>query len=71
MLRKSFALVVAAAGIMLAFSFLAADAIGLGGSPGFGFRQILGATTGLLLIAVGIAAWPKADDVRHDDIRPE
>ncbi len=69
MLGKCFILVIAVAGMLLVFASIAADAIGLGGSPGFGLRQILGTTTGLLLVVVGIAAWPKADDDPRGDSR--
>jgi hypothetical protein len=58
--RKNLTLVILVFGIFLVIASMLADAIGLGGSPGFGFRQILGTATGLLLIVVGIAARRRA-----------
>jgi len=58
---KSFAVIVVVAGILLVLASLAADAIGLGGWPGFGFRQILGTIIGLVLIGVGISRCRKSE----------
>lgn len=58
---KSFAVIVVVAGILLVLASLAADAIGLGHWPGFGFRQILGTIIGIVLIWVGISTWPKSE----------
>jgi hypothetical protein len=62
MYMKGLSIVVVAAGLLLVLASLAADAMGTGGSPGFGFRQILGTIMGLVLIVAGITVWPKADD---------
>ena len=59
--EKSFAAIAVVAGILLVLASLAADAIGLGLWPGFGFRQILGTTIGLVLIVVGILVWPRSE----------
>lgn len=41
-------------GILVALLSLFADALGLGGSPDFGWKQILGLVVGLALVAYGI-----------------
>ena len=40
-------------GILVAFASLFADALGLGGSPTFGWKQVLGLVVGLALVAYG------------------
>lgn len=58
---KLITVIAVVAGVLLVIASLTADAIGTGGSPGFGFKQILGTIIGLVLIVAGIAAWPKQD----------
>ena len=41
-------------GIVLALVSLFADAIGVGGEPGFGWKQTLGLVVGVGLVALGL-----------------
>ena len=41
-------------GVLLFLVSLTADAIGLGPSPGLGWKQILGAVVGVVIAAVGM-----------------
>jgi len=54
MSSNSRGLVLITAGAVLVLVALAADAIGLGGSPGFGWKQILGTLVGVGAAAAGI-----------------
>ena len=47
-------LVVLVLGIVLALVSLFADAIGVGGEPGFGWKQTLGLVVGVGLVALGL-----------------
>lgn len=47
-------LVVLVLGILLALVSLFADAIGVGGEPGFGWKQTLGLVVGVGLVALGL-----------------
>ncbi len=47
-------LVLLAIGVLLVVVGLAADAIGLGGHPGIGKRQVLALVVGILLLLAGV-----------------
>jgi hypothetical protein len=51
--KKTMGIIVCAAGIILLAVSLLADAIGIGGSAGFGTNQILGAVAGVVIAAGG------------------
>ena len=51
---------VAGAGLVLVVLGLTADAIGLGGNPGFGWKQILATAAGVVLLVTGILGRPAA-----------
>ena len=53
MSKRNRALVLLAAGLLLALVALGADALGLGGHPGMGWKQILGAVVGVGLTVAG------------------
>ena len=56
MSKRTIGLIVAGIGVVLLFVSAAADVIGLGSDPEneFGFRQIIGAITGGLVIVAGL-----------------
>jgi hypothetical protein len=51
--RKS-ALVILVVGVLLALVSLLADALGIGGEPGFGYKQGAGLLVGVVLVAIGL-----------------
>ena len=53
--KKTTGIVLFGAGAVILVLSLAADPIGIGGSPGFGWKQILGALAGAVLTVVGLA----------------
>jgi hypothetical protein len=53
--KKTTGIVLFALGAVILVLALAADPIGIGGSPGFGRRHILGALLGAVLTVVGLA----------------
>jgi hypothetical protein len=52
--QRFLGVLVAVAGLALFLVSVFADEVGLGVSPGFGYRQILGSAVGLLIAAAGI-----------------
>ena len=40
-------------GIVLLVVSVAADVLGIGGAPGFGYKQIIGTAAGVVLVVVG------------------
>ncbi len=54
MSNRSRGLVLIAAGVVLALIGLGADALGLGGHPGFGWKQILGTVVGVAVAVMGL-----------------
>lgn len=54
MLQRRWPLVVLVLGIVLALVSLFADAIGVGGEPGFGWKQTLGLVVGVGLVALAL-----------------
>ncbi len=53
--KKRIGIVLFGVGAVILILSLAADPIGIGGSPGFGWKQIFGALAGALLTVVGLA----------------
>ena len=53
--KKTTGLVLFGVGAVILILAIAADPIGIGGSPGFGWKQILGALVGAVLTVVGLA----------------
>jgi hypothetical protein len=51
--KRTIGIVLLIVGIVVLIVSVAADAIGLGGSPGFGFRQIVGVAVGAIAAIVG------------------
>jgi hypothetical protein len=51
---RTVAAVVLVVGVLMFLIAAAADGIGLGGAPGFGWKQIVGVAAGVLMAAVGI-----------------
>jgi hypothetical protein len=49
-----FAWIVIGVGVLLILIALFADPLGLGRSPGFGWRQTLGVVVGALVVAAGV-----------------
>jgi hypothetical protein len=54
MSKKTAWVVLLVAGVLLFLISAAADPLGIGGSPGFGLKQIAGCVVGVLLAAVGM-----------------
>ena len=51
--KKNLGMELIAVGIIVLVVSLAADMIGIGGAPGLGFKQILGAVAGVVVAVVG------------------
>jgi hypothetical protein len=54
MAQRGSALIVLVVGVLLALVSLFADALGVGGQPGFGWKQTVGLVIGLALVAYGL-----------------
>ena len=54
MYRPMLAKVVIGVGVLLVLISLFADPLGLGRSPGFGWKQTLGVVVGALVVAAGV-----------------
>ena len=52
--KKKIGIALFGAGALILILSLAADPIGIGGSPGLGWKQILGALVGAVLTVVGL-----------------
>lgn len=57
--RKTIGIVLLAVGAVLLIGSLAADAIGIGGAPGFGYKQIIGTIVGVLMAVGGFVLYSK------------
>ena len=55
--RQAVAPILFLAGLVVLVLSLAADAIGIGRGPGFGWAQIVGSLLGVGIAAVGAALW--------------
>jgi hypothetical protein len=54
MTQRGSALVILVVGVLLALVSLFADALGIGGEPGFGYKQAAGLAVGVMLMALGL-----------------
>ena len=54
MTRRGLALVILVVGVLLSLVSLFADTLGVGGEPGFGYKQTAGLVVGLALVALGL-----------------
>jgi len=52
--KKTVGLVLLIVGIVVLIVSVAGDVIGLGGSPGFGYKQIAGTVVGAIVVIVGV-----------------
>ena len=52
--KKTIGIVVLVVGILILILSLIADVIGIGGSPVFGYRQIIGVVVGAIVTVVGL-----------------
>ena len=57
MAQRGSALVILAVGVLLALVSLFADVLGVGGEPGFGWKQTAGLVVGVALVAIGLWRW--------------
>jgi hypothetical protein len=53
MQKKGLSLIVIVVGIILLLVSLLADVLGIGGYPGIGFKQIIGAVVGAVITIIG------------------
>ncbi len=51
--KKVIGIVLLVVGVLLLIVSLAADSLGIGGSPGIGYKQIIGAVAGVVVAGVG------------------
>lgn len=51
--KKTIGIALIVIGVIVLIVSLAADVIGIGGAPGFGFKQIIGALAGLIIAIIG------------------
>ena len=58
--RKTIGIALIVIGVVALIVSLAADVIGLGGAPGFGYKQIVGALVGVIVAAVGYYYFSKS-----------
>jgi hypothetical protein len=54
MSRKALSVIVLVAGVLLFLVSAAADSLGIGGAPGFGWKQIVGTVVGVAVAAFGM-----------------
>ena len=57
--KKTIGIALLAAGALVLIGSLAADAIGIGGAAGFGYKQIIGAVVGVIAAAVGFVLYSR------------
>ncbi len=57
MSRKGMGVVLLVVGIAILVGAAAADPLGIGGAAGFGWKQMVGVSAGVLVAAVGLARW--------------
>jgi peptidoglycan/LPS O-acetylase OafA/YrhL len=60
MSRRTVGLTLAVVGLIVGLLFALADAIGLGGSPGFGRSQIIGIVVGVVILIVGVVIFARS-----------
>ena len=54
MQKKGSSLILMGVGIILLLVSLLADVLGIGDSPGIGFKQIIGAVVGAVIVIIGL-----------------
>jgi hypothetical protein len=54
MAQRGSALLILVIGVLLALVSIFADSLGIGGKPGFGYKQTVGLVVGVALIALGL-----------------
>jgi hypothetical protein len=57
--KKTIGIALIIVGVVVLIVSLAADAIGLGGVPGFGYRQIIGTIVGIIVAVVGYVLYSR------------
>ena len=57
--QKTIGIVLLVVGAVVLIGSLAADAIGIGGVAGFGYKQIIGAVVGVIAAVVGYVLYSK------------
>jgi hypothetical protein len=57
--KKNLGIALLVVGIVVLLLSLAADMIGIGGAPGFGYKQILGAVAGVVAAVVGFVLYSR------------
>ncbi|MBI5963112.1 MAG: hypothetical protein HY863_06540 [Chloroflexi bacterium] len=57
--RKTIGITLLVVGVILLIGSLAADAIGLGAAPGFGYRQIAGSVAGAVVAVFGFVYYSR------------
>jgi hypothetical protein len=60
--KKTMGIALLVIGVVLLIGSLAADAIGIGGSPGFGYIQIIGAVAGGIVAIVGFVLYSRSKE---------
>ena len=68
MSRRTVGLTLAVVGLIVGLLFALADAIGLGGSPGFGRSQIMGVIVGVVILIIGVLIVARS---RPTGVQPE
>jgi hypothetical protein len=57
--KKGLSLILIVVGIIILLSSLLADMIGIGGYPGVGYKQIIGAIVGAVISIIGLILYRK------------
>jgi hypothetical protein len=57
--KKGLSLILIVVGIIILLSSLLADMIGIGGYPGIGYKQIIGAIVGAVISIIGLILYRK------------
>ena len=57
--KKSIGIALLVVGVVLLIGSLAADAVGIGGAIGFGYKQIIGAVAGVIVAVVGFVLYSR------------
>jgi len=60
--KKIISIALLVVGVVLLIGSLTADLMGIGGSPGFGYRQIIGAVAGVIGIIAGFISRSKSKE---------
>lgn len=57
--QKTIGIALLAVGVIVLIVSLAADAIGIGGATGFGYKQIIGAAVGVIVAIIGFVLYSR------------